>query len=220
MKMEVFSDIVCPWCYIGERRLAGALRLLRGEGGPGSGWDLEIVYRPYQLDPDAPVPGIPLVDYLERRYGAMAGPMRDRVSAVAGEEGISVDWDAAVAANTFDAHRLLAHALERYGPAAQATLVDRLFEAHFARGLDVADHDTLVSVAGEAGMDAAQARAYLDSDAGVAALQAQLDAARRVGIRAVPSFVLEGKYLVEGAQPAENLAEAIRRVAGEASPRG
>lgn len=210
MEIEVYSDVVCPWCYIGERRLRRALEAAGAE-------DVEVVFRPYQLDPDAPAPGIPLTDYLERRYGAVSKAMRDRVSEVGAEEGIGFDWDAAVAANTFDAHRLLRLALEEHGPAVQRTLAEKLFEAHFERGRDVGDPQTLVALAGEAGINEAAARQHLAGGAGAQELREELDGARRMGIRAVPSFVFDGRYLVEGAQPPETLARVIARVREDAA---
>ena len=211
MKVEVYSDVVCPWCYIGERRLATALARMDGDAV------VEVVFRPYQLDPSAPAEGEPLKRYLERRYGAVAATMTNRAGAIAEEEGIAVDWDAAIAANTFDAHRLMQHALAEGGPAVQRSLADRLFEAHFVLGLDVGRHETLVALAGEAGLDATRAAELLASDEGVMELRESLDQARRMGIRAVPSMVIDGRYLVEGAQPADTLMEIMHRVRGEAA---
>lgn len=210
MNVDVYSDVVCPWCYVGERRLARALEAL----GPDA--DVTVTFRPYQLDPSAPSPGIPLNEYLDRRYGALAPRMREQVGMAASGQGLPIDWDAAIAVNTFDAHRLLQLAGE-VAPERQRALAEALFSAHFARGLDVGDHDVLVKLAGESGLDPALARRHLESGAGAEELRTALDEARQLGIRAVPSFVLDGKYLVEGAQPVEALEQVFRQVLDEAA---
>ena len=212
MKVEIYSDIVCPWCYIGDRRFARAL-----EAFPGAA-QVDVVYRPYQLDPDAPEEPLPVKSYLERRFGRPVDGMLQRVSETAREEGIEVDWDRALSVNTLTAHRLLRLAGTEHGAAVQHALLEKLFDAHFTRGGNVADHDLLADLAASAGMDRARVREYLDSGEGLRETREELEHARRIGVRAVPTFVFDGQYAVEGAQPASVflrvLEEAASRSAG------
>lgn len=207
MQVEIYSDVVCPWCYIGERRFARALA-----GFPGAG-DVRVAFRPYQLDPDAPAEAVPLSAYLQRRFGPGAAAMQAQVSAAARAEGIEIDWERALAANTRTAHRLMRLAGRAYGEAVQRALAGRLFALHFTRGGDVSDAEQLADAAAEVGMDRARAAEYLASGEGEEALEAEFEAARRLGIRAVPTFVFDGRFAVQGAQPPEALRGALERAA-------
>ena len=158
MKIEVYSDVVCPWCYIGERRLDTALTIF------GRAARVDVTFRPFQLDPGAPESGRPLVAYLEQRYGPRAGGMLRQVGAAAAAEGITMNWEAALSGNTRSAHRLLQLALAEYGPGTQRTLLERLFDLHFTRGGDVTDHARLIEEAVAAGMVRSRVEAYLASD--------------------------------------------------------
>jgi predicted DsbA family dithiol-disulfide isomerase len=211
MKVEIYSDVVCPWCYVGEKRFERALAAYPGAA------DVEVVFRPYQLDPAAPAEAYPLRRYLERRFGGPSEGMTKQVSAAATGEGITFDWDRALAANTFTAHRLARLAEREYGPGVQRALVDRLFAAHFTDGQDVGDLAVLTRLAVEAGMDEERVRSYLTSDEGAEELASELDQARRLGIRAVPSFVFEGKFMVQGAQSASVFLQALEEVEKQAA---
>ena len=211
MKVEIYSDVVCPWCYIGEKRFERALAAYPGAA------EVEVVFRPYQLDPAAPAESYPLRQYLERRFGGPSEGMTNQVSAAGAGEGIAFDWDRALAANTFTAHRLLRLAEREYGAAAQRALVDRLFAAHFTAGEDVNDAAVLTRLAVEAGLDEERVRSYLASDEGAEELASELDQARRLGIRAVPSFVFEGKFMVQGAQSASVFLQALEEVEKQAA---
>ncbi|MEW2377162.1 DsbA family oxidoreductase [Micromonospora sp. NPDC047812] len=203
MEIEIYADVVCPWCYIGKRRLEQALESYDGE--------VTVRYRPFQLDP-SPVPEPrPLVDAMAAKFG---GPDRVRqmfgqVTEVAGQVGLKLDFDRAVAANTFDAHRLVAWATDR-GRAAE--MVDALYRAHFTDGVDVGSRDALAALAAEVGLDAAEARRFLDSDERVAELSDELATARQIGVTSVPTFVLAGRYAVTGAQEPETLLAALAEV--------
>jgi len=215
MKVEIYSDVVCPWCYIGERRFERALAAFPG------GADVEVVFRPFQLDPGTPDTPAPIAQYLTRRFGGRSiAPMLARVSEAAAGEGIAVDWDRAIAVNTRTAHRLLRLAEREYGAAVQRALAERLFEAHFTRGGNVADHALLAELAASVGMDAERVRGYLASNEGAEELEREFDDARRLGVQAVPTFVFEGQYVVEGGQPASTflqvLEEVQRRAAADA----
>ena len=210
MRIEVVSDVVCPWCYIGKRRLEKALADFGG--------DVEVVYRPYQLDPSAKSDGTSLKEALGRRYSPQAVPRMIEHAASAGRsEGLEMDWDRAIAANTFDAHRLLGLALREQGADVQRALADKLFEAHFVRGLDVGSREVLADLAAESGMERTRAAAFLASDEGAKETREQIDEARSWGIGGVPTFIIDQQYLIEGAQPALVIRQALEQVASGAA---
>jgi predicted DsbA family dithiol-disulfide isomerase len=221
MKVEIYSDVVCPWCYIGKRRFQRALAELAGRAPED---EVEVVFRPYQLDPNEPAAPRPLLESLRRKFGPQARAMTARVSEAARGEGIEIDWDRAVAVNTLPAHRLLWLAEREAGPAVQRALAERLFEAHFARGENVGDPAALARLAGEAGLDPARAAAMLATDEGEREVREAIAQARRLGITAVPTFVFDGEYGVQGAQPPEVFREVFEelaaRPAGPAAPTG
>ncbi len=206
MKVEIYSDIACPWCYIGERRFAKALA-----ASPAAA-DIEVVFRPYQLDPAAPREAVPLMAYLERRFGDRARGMLGNVSAVAEKEGITIDWSRALAANTRTAHRLLRLAEREYGAAVQRALAERLFDQYFSQGGNIGDAEVLTEQGVLVGMDRTRVTAYLASDEGLAELEAEFEQARSAGVRAVPTFIFDEQWALEGAQPTEVFQEAIDRV--------
>lgn len=207
MKVEIYSDVVCPWCYIGKRRFMRALADFAGGG------DVEVVFRPYQLDPGAPAAPMPLPRYLEQRFGRNGAAMMQHVTDAAATEGITIDWDGALSVNTKTAHRLLRLALLEHGPGVQRELAEQLFAAHFTAGRDISDHALLTQLASEVGMSADRVRAYLESGEGEAELDAELDAARGQGIQSVPTFIFDDKYAVSGAQPAAVFRQVLEEVA-------
>jgi predicted DsbA family dithiol-disulfide isomerase len=206
MKVEIYSDVVCPWCYIGERRFEKALGAFPG------GDEVEVVFRPYQLQPDAPVAATPLSGWLAKKFGANVDRMLSRVSDAAAEEGITIDWDNALAVNTLTAHRLSWLAEREYGARLQRALVEALFHAHFSEGGDVGNHEALTRLAGSVGMDEARVREFLASDEGLTEVTQALDEARELGIAAVPTFVFDGKYAVQGGQPTSTFLEVLEEV--------
>ena len=206
MKVEIYSDISCPWCYIGEKRFAAALASFEGS-------DIDVSFRPYQLDPAAPATARPLTAALREKFGANVQPMLDRVTGAARGEGIEMHWDRAQAANTITAHRLLRLALLENGPAVQRALAEKLFEAHFTNGADVGDHTLLTELAATVGMNADRVRGYLDSTEGLAETRAEIAQAQARGIRAVPTFIFDDQYVVEGGQPSAVFADVLREVA-------
>ncbi|WP_441250857.1 DsbA family oxidoreductase [Kitasatospora sp. McL0602] len=211
MKVEIYSDIACPWCYIGKRRFEQALDRFDGKDG------VEVVYRPYQLVPDAPAEATPHRAWLAERYGPQSVAMDARVAELGLAEGITYDFDAALHANTFLGHRLLHLAEAEYGAAVQGELKEALLKAHFTDGVDVGDREQLVEVAATAGLDRARVTAYLAGDEGTAEVRAQLAEARGAGISAVPTFVFEGKWAVQGGQEAETFLRVLQQVAAETS---
>ena len=178
MEIEIYSDVICPWCYIGTRRLQEALRSYDGE--------VTLRWRAYQLDPNAPRKGQPLLAWLGARFGGEARARQMSASAVAAgaSAGITMDYESALVANTFDAHRLIRFAgspeAVPFGADAdtQQHVVEALHAAHFTHGRDIADLDTLVDAAGSVGLDRARVERLLRSDEGVAELNAELSEAR------------------------------------------
>jgi predicted DsbA family dithiol-disulfide isomerase len=212
LRVEIWSDIVCPWCYIGKRRFERALAELDGE------LDVDVVYRPFQLDPRAsPGSSMPVAEAYARKFGGpqQAQAVIDRVTAVAHEAGIEFRMDRALRANTLLAHRLLWLA-EPPCPIPQATLKERLLRAYFIDGLDIGDPDVLADCAADVGFDRDEIVQFLDSDAGTAEVAAMLDQARDAGITAVPTYVIDRKWAIPGAQDPDVFVQALRRFAEKA----
>ncbi len=211
--MEIYSDVVCPWCYIGKRRFEAALARFEGAG------EVEVVWRPFQLDPGAPVTPTPVREAYARKFGGpeAATAVIERVTTAAAGDGIELRLDIAQRANTFDAHRLLWWA-EGHGH--QDELEEALMRAYFTQGRDVGDRGELAAIAGEAGLDPAAAAAFLASDEGRADVRAQLDQAYEKGITAVPTFVFAGTWAVPGAQEPDTMLLVLERVAARAAAAG
>ncbi|MEV4892325.1 DsbA family oxidoreductase [Nonomuraea sp. NPDC055795] len=197
MKVEIFSDVVCPWCYIGHTRFARAAEAYRAKGGT-----VEITMRPFQLNPDAPAEGEPLLTALERKFGPDIAQMTSQVTGVAEQEGLELRFDHAVSANTAQAHRLIQVATAQ---GRGEEMAQRLFQAHFTDGLDVGDTEVLAKLAAEAGVT--------DDGDGSAEVDEQLARARQLGISGVPLFLFEGQFAVSGAQPYETFVAALEEVA-------
>jgi predicted DsbA family dithiol-disulfide isomerase len=210
MRVEIYSDVACPWCYIGKARFERALAGFAGAA------EVEVTYRPYQLDPGAPAEAVPMLEHLERRFGPGARSMVARVVESARAEGLEMDYDRGLSVNTLDAHRLMRLAEREGGPELQRRVASGLFEAHFSRGLDVGDTDVLAGIGAAAGLDADRVRAHLASDEGTAEVRAEIDGARRLGVTAVPTFVFDGRYAVQGAQPASTFLQVLEELAREA----
>ena len=202
MKIEIWSDVVCPWCYIGKRRLERALSQFEHAD------EVEIAWRSFQLNPDTP-PGtaVPTLDYLAEPVRP-AGEGHDGPGRRTGRgEGLDFDFDAALTVNTLDAHRLLHLAADLgIGDAAK----ERLLRAHFTEGADLSDHETLTRLLGEAGADPDRVRAVLAGTEYADAVRADIEEARRLGANGVPFFVIDRKYGISGAQPAETFLQALR----------
>ena len=208
MRIEVYSDIACPWCYLGERRLDRALKSFPG------GDDVEVVFRPFQLDPSTPERAVPLMPQLERKFGSHARAMTKQISEAGREEGIDFDWGRALATNTLTAHRLLRLAEQEHGTEVQRALAGKLFEAHFEEGGDVGDPGELTALAVEVGLDPKRVASYLASDEGLAETKAEIAAARDLGITAVPTFVIDEQYAIQGAQPPEIFLSVLEQTVG------
>ena len=216
MRIDVWSDIACPWCYIGKRRLESAL------GSFEHGEDVEVVWHSFELDPSAPVPPVERSSAaLARKYGG--GPeqiaaMQERVAGLAAQEGLDYRLDETLHLNTRDAHRLLHLALEEGGPGLQDRLKEALLDAYFVRALDVTDHALLREVAGRAGLDGAAVDRVLGSDEYDDAVEADVRQARAYGANGVPFFVVDGRYGISGAQPTEVFAGTLDQAWLESHP--
>ncbi|MFC9363128.1 DsbA family protein [Rhodococcus sp. NPDC057014] len=194
IEIEIWSDVACPWCYIGKRRFLSALDEFEGRDR------VTLTWRSYQLSPDTPVGERRTeLDALVESKGLSVEQVRQmfgHVARTAADEGLQLDFDTVVAANTFDAHRLIHLAGDK-----RDAVVEGLFRAHFGEGAVIDDREVLVDIAARAGLDADSVRAELDSDAGADAVQADLEAARRLQVTAVPFFVANRRVAVSGAQP-------------------
>jgi predicted DsbA family dithiol-disulfide isomerase len=206
LSIDVVSDVVCPWCYIGKRKLEAALETL-AQREP----DLTVAVRwhPFQLNPDLPAAGVPRASYLEAKFGGgkRAAEIYARVTAVGAEVGIPFAFDRINRQpNTQAAHRLIAWAQQQGNADA---LVERLFRAYFLDGRFVGDDEELVRIAVESGYAAADVRAALASEQGLAAMRAEDREARDAGISGVPFFIFNGRTAVSGAHNPDTLLEAI-----------
>lgn len=204
MLIEIFSDVVCPWCYIGKRRLDKALAALPGD-------PVCVLWRPYQLYPQLPEGGMPRADFMRARFGAeaRAGEIYQRVQNEAAEEGLTLDFDAiGLAPNTFRAHRLLSWA-EASGR--QHELAEVLFRSYFEEGRDVGDPQELAAAAGRAGLDGAAAADMLAGHDEVDKVRAELSLAQAAGVTGVPCYVLAGRFAIPGAQPVEVMGQLLER---------
>jgi predicted DsbA family dithiol-disulfide isomerase len=207
-RIDVVSDAICPWCWIGKRNLEGALAELAAEGER-----FAVHWRAFQLNPDMPVEGVDRASYRAAKFGSEArGRELDAQVAAAGRAA-GLDFRHALmrrTPNTIAAHRLI-HWAGEHGPAPQSAVKEAIFRAYFQEGRDIGDPAVLAALAGEAGLDAAAAAGFLAGGEGEAAVRAEDAGFRQAGISGVPTFALDGHVLFSGAMPAERIAEAIRR---------
>ena len=216
LEVEIWSDVVCPWCYIGKRRFERALAEVADE------IDVDIVYRPYQLDPTAlPGAATPVSEAYAKKFGGAerATQIIAHVTEVAAADGISFHMDRALRANTLLAHRLLWFAEQTGG---QHEVKERLLRAYFEDGLDIGDPDVLADCAADAGLDRSTVRAFLDTADGLAEVRAFIAHAQDNGITAVPTFVLSDTasstaWMVPGAQDTDVFVRVLRRLAARAT---
>jgi predicted DsbA family dithiol-disulfide isomerase len=202
VKIEIWSDVVCPWCYIGKRRLEQALSQFEHAD------EVEIFWRSFQLQPEARQGvAVPTLEYLAERFGPQATQMTEHVAEVAKGDGLDLDFGKALTVNTFDAHRLL-HLASELGIADAAK--ERLLHAHFTEGADLSDNDTLVALMKDAGADPDKTRQVLTNGEYGDEVRADIEEARALGANGVPFFVIDRKYGISGAQPAETFLHALR----------
>jgi predicted DsbA family dithiol-disulfide isomerase len=213
MKVEIWSDVVCPWCYIGKRRFESALAAFPHRD------DVEVIYRSFELDPTARIEsGQSVTERLAEKYGvsvAQATAMNARVTGLAAGEGLEYHLEKARHANTVKAHRLIHFAASK---GQQDAVLERVMTAYFSEGENIGETETLVRLAAEAGLDADEARAALEGDAYTDAVRADERRARMLGINGVPFFVVDERYGVSGAQPAELLLQVLEESWTESHP--
>ncbi|HEX5827171.1 MAG TPA: DsbA family oxidoreductase [Candidatus Limnocylindrales bacterium] len=212
MRVEIWSDVVCPWCYIGKRRLERAL-----EGFDGRD-EVEITWRSFQLNPGLPKGSrIPHAEYLASKMGVSPEQLRqlnERVTALAAAEGLAYDFDRYITVNTFDAHRVT-HLATSMGLG--LPIHERLLSAQLVEGEVLDDVDTLARLARELGVPEADTRRVLAGDEFADAVRADIDEAHALGVNGVPFFVLDRRYGISGAQPAELFLEALETARREAA---
>jgi predicted DsbA family dithiol-disulfide isomerase len=204
--VEIISDVVCPWCYVGKRRFAGAMELVPE-------FDISVRWRPFRLDPTIPREGIAREAYLSNKFGSVEaiGPMHRKLAEMGAAEGVDFRFDRiARSPNTVDAHRLIRWARVE---GVEDAMVERLFRAYFTDGDDIGAPDVLADIAAAAGLAVESVAERLASDEDRAAVEAEINEAYRIGVSAVPCFIIDQTYAVMGAQAPETIAAAIRQTA-------
>ena len=213
MKVEIWSDIVCPFCYIGKRKFEKALESF------GAKDKVEIEWKSFQLDPEMDnTKGLSVHEYLGKRKGGTAADgkrMNDNMTAIAKEVGLDYDFDNAIINNTLPAHRLLHFAKEK---GLQNELKERLFKAYYTQGKDTGDIETLIQLATEVGLAEAEARKVLEENLYAQDVLNDQEQAYHVGVQGVPFYVFNNKYAVSGAQSPEVFAEVLEKVWQEEKP--
>ena len=210
LRIEIWSDVICPWCYIGKARFDRAVERLGDEIA------LDVTYRAYQLDPTAR-PGVtePVTEAYSRKFGGpeQAAQVISRVTAAAAEDGIDMRLDRALRANTVLAHRLLWWASTPNCPASQSAVQDRFMRAYFTEGDDIGDPERLAALLGELGVDPAATVDFLSSDSGTDEVAKEIERAGEHGISAVPTFVVNEQWAIPGAQDVDTFERVLRRLA-------
>jgi predicted DsbA family dithiol-disulfide isomerase len=207
MEIEIWSDVACPWCYLGKRRMETALESFEGRD------DVNVTWRSFELDPAAPREGVDVATHLSQKFGMtreQALESQRRLAELAAPEGLDLHLDRARRANTFDAHRLVHLAAEQgiAGP-----VKERLMRAYHSDGESVGDPGTLTRIAAESGLDADEIASVLDSERFADAVRADEREAAALGIDAVPYFVVDRRFAARGAQAPEALLELFRHAA-------
>jgi predicted DsbA family dithiol-disulfide isomerase len=210
LRIDIVSDVMCPWCFIGKKNLELAAR-------QAGGVELDIHWRPYQLDPSIPAEGVDRKAYMEAKFGGgeRLRAAHERVAEAGRVAGIDFDFEAIlISPNSLDAHRLIRWAGSA-GPGIQDRVVSRLFEIFFTEGGNVGDHEVLAAVARECGMEEKLVRELLAGDADKDTVQREIETARQMGVTGVPCFIIEARHAVMGAQPPALLARALEQIAAE-----
>lgn len=210
MKIDIWSDVVCPWCWIGKHRFQQGVALL-GDDAP----EIEVHWHPFQLDPDAGTTPVPLRQAYVAKFGSAerTAQILSQTQTTARAEGLPMDFDQGqVRVTTLPAHRLLWLA-GREG--VQDAVGEALFRAHFVEGRNLADTQTLIAAAAAGGIPAERVSALLAGEEGLQEIQAQLAQAQALGIQSVPTFVVNDRYAIQGAQPPEAFAQALRQIAAD-----
>ncbi len=209
IKIDVVSDVVCPWCYIGKRRLEKAIAQVADQV------DVELEYHPFELNPDMPLEGRNQKEYLTKKFGSEAKyqQIAQHVTDVAAQEGLAFDFEKQnISPNTRNAHRVIWFA-KKYGK--QIEMKEALMKAYFEQGIDLTRTETLVSIATEQGLDNEAIRNFINSTEGlVEVTTAEMQNAQR-GISGVPFYIINNQYGVSGAQPSEVFVKALLEISAE-----
>jgi predicted DsbA family dithiol-disulfide isomerase len=206
--LMVFIDVICPWCYVGKRRMERALAMIDANAR------IHVSWLPFELNPDMPKEGMERREYRMRKFGSWerSQAMDAQLAALGTQEGLEFRYDAiARTPNTFAAHRLIALARHNVG---QDVIVEALFRAYFGEGRDIGNSDVLADIAASVGMDRTNVAAFLKSEEGAAEVRYNENAAHSAGISGVPAFILDGRPLLVGAHPPEIIASALRNALG------
>lgn len=213
MQVEIWSDVACPWCYIGKRRFEGALKQFKHRD------QVEVIWRSFQLDPAAErASGQTVNEVLEKKMHLSrekAIAMNEHVSALAAQEGLAYHMEHAQYDNSFDAHRIV-HLAAAHGK--QDAMEERLFKAYFTDGMAIGDPDVLLQLSTEIGIDAAEARETLASDAYADEVRADVERAAAFGIQGVPFFAIDETYGISGAQPVELFKSTMEEIWTKSHP--
>ena len=212
-RIDIVSDAICPWCWVGKRNMEAAMDILKREDGER----FEVHWRPFQLNPDMPKEGVERAAYRAAKFGSLekSRQLDAQLAANGARSGLTFRHDLMLRTpNTVDAHRLIQLAGEEGGPALQNRVVEALFQAYFQDGQDVGDRAVLAAIAGAAGMDATAVANHLAGDAGEAQVLSEDAGFRQMGLSGVPTFALAGHVLFSGAMPPENMADSLRRALG------
>lgn len=204
--IDVVSDVVCPWCYIGKRRLEKAINELKGE------YEFEVNYLPFELNPNMPKEGRNQKEYLTEKFGGedRYKQLTDNVAKVAADEGLHFDYDKQQnSPNTRDAHRLILLAKQE---GVQAEVKEALLNAYFVKGVDLTKNENLVNVVNKAGLDREKATSLLSSDEGLAEVKRMEQINAQRGVSGVPFYIVNGKYGISGAQPSSSFISAFKDI--------
>ena len=207
LEIDVISDVVCPWCYLGKRKLDAAMKQVEA-------FTYDVRWRPFQLDPTIPPEGIARSEYMSRKFGPeKIAAIHARLEEAGQEEGIAFAFDKITRSpNTLDAHRLIRWAQPS---GKQSEIVERLFNLYFVEGQDIGDRDVLIDIAKQAGLDVELITKLFVESVDIVPVQEEMSTAARMGISGVPFFIFGGKYAVSGAQPVDALVGVIWKAGSE-----
>ena len=209
IKIDVVSDVVCPWCYIGKRRLEKAIEQLKGQ------IDVEVEFHPFELNPDMPKEGKNQKEHLTNKFGGADRykQITSNVTKVAAEEGLKFNFDKQeVSPNTRDAHRIIRYAKSE---GKQAVVKEAFMKAYFEDGIDLSKNENLLSIATKAGLDTPKVSSLLNSDEGLVEVELEERTYAQRGITSVPYFIINNTYGVSGAQPTEVFEKALLDISKE-----
>jgi predicted DsbA family dithiol-disulfide isomerase len=212
VRIEIWSDVVCPWCYIGKRRFDTALANIAAKGNTEP---IEVIYRSYQLDPGAPVTGAtPVIDAYAKKFGGRerAEQILSHLTTVAAGDGLTFNMDIAQRANTMTAHRILCWVLTIHGPEIQAGVKEAFLAAYFTDGVNIGDVENLLSICSSLELDVVALRNWLDEHQGTAEVAADIEGAAMRDITAVPTYVINDQFMIPGAQDVELFERVLSKM--------